>query len=400
MRSVAEHRQYVHSLLRPRPAVELLLAEAAGMVLAEDISADHPLPAFDNSAMDGYAVVAADVATASRESPVRLPVAEDIPAGRVDDLQLTSGTAHRIMTGAPLPRGADAVVQVEATDGGVERVEIFEPRSPGAAIRRAGEDVAAGEVVLQAGQLLGTAQLGLAAALGRATVTVTPPPRVIIVSTGSELVEPGTPLQHGQIYDSNGVMLATAVRQAGAHAEQIHFVTDSVADFLHALRSVLDRADLVLTSGGVSAGAYEVVKDALASRGVDFVKVAMQPGMPQGFGVAGPGRTPVLTMPGNPVSAFVSFCLFGRPALEALQGLPPRPLPARPAELSAPVRSPPGRRSYLRGVLGPDRATVTPLTGQGSHQLGALARANALIVVPEPVTAMAAGQTADVISLP
>jgi molybdopterin molybdotransferase len=394
MRSVAEHRQYVHSLLRPRPAVELLLAEAAGMVLAEDISADHPLPAFDNSAMDGYAVVAADVATASRESPVRLPVAEDIPAGRVDDLQLTSGTAHRIMTGAPLPRGADAVVQVEATDGGVERVEIFEPRSPGAAIRRAGEDVAAGEVVLQAGQLLGAAQLGLAAALGRATVTVTPPPRVIIVSTGSELVEPGTPLQHGQIYDSNGVMLATAVRQAGAHAEQIHFVTDSVADFLHALRSVLDRADLVLTSGGVSAGAYEVVKDALASRGVDFVKVAMQPGMPQGAGIV--EGVPVITLPGNPVSSLVSFEVFVRPALRRAMRHPREARPVLRARLSESLTSPAGRRQYRRGVLDHASGTVRTIGPPGSHFLRWLACADCLLDIPEDVTEMEVGSDVEV----
>jgi molybdopterin molybdotransferase len=224
-----------------------------------------------------------------------------------------------------------------------------------------------------------------------------------VIATGNELTEPGAPLAPGQIWESNSYMLAAAVRQAGGVATRYR-ARDDPETVLALIEDLATRADLLITSGGVSMGGeHDVVKAALSGAGIAemvFHKVAMQPGMPQGFGVAGPDRTPVLTMPGNPVSAFVSFFLFGRPALDALQGLPPRPPPARPAALTAPVRSPAGRRSYLRCVLDPDGATVTPLTGQGSHQLGALARANALIVVPEEVTAMAAGEAADVISLP
>jgi molybdopterin molybdotransferase len=230
-------------------------------------------------------------------------------------------------------------------------------------------------------------------------------PRVAVIATGNELSEPGSPLVPGRIWESNSYMLAAAVRQAGGMATR-HRTGDHPGAVLALLEEQSAQADLLVTSGGVSMGGeHDVVKAALSGNGVaaadmSFGKVAMQPGMPQGFGVIGHARTPILTLPGNPVSAFVSFCLFVRPALDALQGLAPRPMPSRRAELTARVTSPAGRRSFLRGVLAPDGTTVTPLTGQGSHQLGALARANALIVVPEPVTAMEAGEDAHVISLP
>ena len=224
-----------------------------------------------------------------------------------------------------------------------------------------------------------------------------------MIATGNELSEPGSPLVPGQIWESNSYMLAAAVRQAGGSATR-HRAGDDPGTVLALIGELSAQADLLITSGGVSMGGeHDVVKAALSgSRAgtITFRKVAMQPGMPQGFGVVGPEQTPILTLPGNPVSAFVSFWLFGRPALDALQGLTLQSRPARQAQLNSPVRSPPGRRSYLRGVLGPDGTTVTPLTGQGSHQLGALARANALIVVPEEVASMAAGEAVNVISLP
>ncbi|MGZ4520928.1 MAG: molybdopterin molybdotransferase MoeA, partial [Mycobacteriaceae bacterium] len=285
MRTVTEHQSFIATLItRPEPVV-LPLEQAAGRVLAEDLVAERPLPAFDNSAMDGYAVRASDIAGASAASPVTLPVGADIPAGRVDGPALQPGTAHRIMTGAAMPEGADAVVQVEATDGGTHNVTIHEARDAGKHVRTAGEDVRAGDTVLPAGAVLGPSQLGLIAALGEPAVTVIPPVRVLVLSTGSELVEAGKPLLHGQIHESNGIMLATAVRAAGAVAEQLRFVADNVDEFHEALNSRIGHVDLVITSGGVSAGAYEVVKDALAGQGVEFVKVAMQPGMPQGAGL-------------------------------------------------------------------------------------------------------------------
>ncbi|MDQ2722816.1 MAG: molybdopterin molybdotransferase MoeA [Actinomycetota bacterium] len=391
MRTVAEHQTVIAQLIaRPEP-VELFLEQAAGRVLAGDLVAARPLPAFDNSAMDGYAVRASDVVGADT-SPVTLPVAEDIPAGRVDGPALEPGTAHRIMTGAPMPEGADAVVQVEATDGGTTTVVISAERTAGTHVRTAGEDVQLGETVLPAGALLGASQLGLIAALGEPTVLVTPALRVLVISTGSELVEPGRPLLHGQIHESNGVMLATAVRAAGAVAEQLHFVADDVTAFHQALRSRLGHVDLIITSGGVSAGAYEVVKDALAGHGVEFAKVAMQPGMPQGAGRY--EGVPVVTLPGNPVSSLVSFEVFLRPALRAAMGLDPNRAVVA-ATLTEPLDSPAGRRQFRRGVLDRAARTVRPIGPPASHFLRWMAAADCLLDVPEGVAHLDAGALVD-----
>jgi len=398
---VETHLASVLAAVQPLPPTRLTLEDAEGGVLAEEAVALRALPSFDNSAMDGYAVFAADVAGASQDSPVTLPVAGEIPAGDTRTLTLEPGTCRRIMTGALLPGGADAVIPVEWTDGNIRNVEIYQPAEAGHAIRRQGDDVAEGEVLLKPGARLGPAQLAILAASGHGAPLARPRPRVAVIATGNELTEPGVPLQPGQIWDSNSYMLAACARQAGAVAVRL-LIADEPQTVLATIDEQSEYVDLIVTSGGVSMGGeHDVVKAALAERGeVTFCKVAMQPGMPQGFGVVGGRRTPVITLPGNPVSAFVSFQLYVRPALSALQGLPPAPLPTVRATLTAPARSPGGKRSFLRGVLDAETATVLPLTGQGSHQLGALARANALIVVPEQVTSLAAGDTADVMSLP
>ncbi len=392
MRSVAEHQRVVTELIHARPPIAVALTEAQGLVLAEDVVAQLALPVFDNSAMDGYAVRAEDTSGATPEHPVALPVAEDIPAGRTDELTLQPGTAHRIMTGAPLPAGATAVVPVEDTDGGVDVVAIHSPREAGRHIRRAGEDVSPGTTVLRHGQVVTPAVLGLAAALGIAELPVIPRQRVLVISTGSELVAPGTALRPGQIYESNSIMLAGAVRDAGAELVAVATAEDEVAQF----SSIIDRyagdADLIITSGGVSAGAYEVVKDAFGregDQGVEFVKVAMQPGMPQGVGrVAG---ATIVTLPGNPVSALVSFEVFIRPALRRAMGLPNPERPHRNAVLAESLTSPRGKRQFRRAVLNDDASTVTSYGPPASHHLRWLASANGLLDIPEDVVEVLEG---------
>ena len=393
MRSVEEHRRVVAGLINPRPPVSLPLADALGLVLADDVVAPLSLPGFDNSAMDGYAVLATDVAAAGEDTPVRLPVAEDIPAGRTDIPTLAAGTAHRIMTGAPLPAGATAVVPVEATDGATDTVTIRSAPREGQHIRRAGEDVTAGTTVLRAGQVVTPAALGLAAALGLGELTVVPRQRVLVVSTGTELVGPGVPLQPGQIYESNGVMLAAAVRDAGADVAASPMTGDDVDAFRETLRGHAADADLILTTGGVSAGAYEVVKDALGGSGdVEFVKVAMQPGMPQGAGTL--DGVPVVTLPGNPVSALVSFEVFVRPALRAAMGRPDAERPRREAVLTEDLTSPRGKRQFRRGVL--DGDAVTSYGPPASHHLRWLASANCLLELGEDVDSVNAGSRVQV----
>jgi molybdopterin molybdotransferase len=401
MESVDDYRSDILAAITPLPARELALADAEGAVLAAEVTARWPLPAFDNSAMDGYAVRAAEVAGASSAAPVTLPVDGEIAAGDTTGRSLAPGSCIRIMTGAPVPPGADAVVPVELTDGGIARAAFREPVEPGASIRRRGGDAVPGDRLLDAGTRIGPVQLGLIATAGLAAVTARPRPRLTVISAGDELVEPGRPLAPGQIWESNSVMLAAAARQAGCDARRYPVIRDDPGAVLAAVQDALTDADLLVTSGGVSMGAeHDVVKAALSKLGtVTFRSVAMQPGMPQGFGMVG-DATPIFTLPGNPVSAYVSFLLFVRPALARLQLLDPVRPGTVSAILTAPVRSPRDKRSFLRGILDRAAGQVAPVSGQASHQLAALARANALIIIPEAVTELPAGVPVEVLELP
>ncbi|MDQ1630382.1 MAG: molybdopterin molybdotransferase [Frankiaceae bacterium] len=395
MKSVDTHLAEVLRAVAPLTPLPLPLADAHGCVLAEDVTAAAPLPGFDNSAMDGYAVRLADIASASSERPATLPVLGDIAAGARGGRSLQAGCTLRIMTGAPMPVGADAVVPLEWTDGGTASVSIRQAPALGQHVRRVGEEASVGATLLPAGTFLGAAQIALIAAANRSAVSCRPRPRVVVLSTGSELVESGEHLEHGQIPDSNSHMLLAACREAGAMGYRVGMVPDDPTVLLETLEDHLIRADAVVTTGGVSVGAYDVVKEVLSRLGtVAFDKVAMQPGMPQGFGTIGADEVPIFTLPGNPVSALVSFEVFVRPALRRMLGATEVLRPQITAETGEAFRSPPGKRSFLRVLISRDGngpVVARAAGGQGSHMLTAMAHANALLVVPEDMTEVPVG---------
>ena len=400
MITVEQHLNRILDTVQVIRPFEQGVLDAQACVLAEDVTARVSLPGFTNSAMDGYAVHAADVATASPDSPVVLPVVNDIAAGNTKPLSLATGQTMRIMTGAPMPRGADAVVPVEATDGGIVRVTINARSVVGQHVREEGEDVVAGTTVLRRGTLLGPGQIALLAAAGVARVRVVPRPRVVVISTGDELVEIGRTPGFGLIVDSNSLMLSAAVTAVGATPYVVGGVPDDARVLTETLEGQLVRADVVVTTGGVSMGAYDTVKEVLSRVGtMQFDKVAMRPGMPQGFGLLGEQQVPVFTLPGNPVSALVSFHVFVAPALRAMAGRPEPSWPPGyvPAVAAEPLRSAPGKMEFLRVVLDDDRARLAG--GQGSHMLGALAAADALAVIPAEVTEVREGEAIECLPL-
>jgi molybdopterin molybdotransferase len=403
MKPVEEHLADCLAAVSVLPVLSLSPLDGLDCVLAEDVVSDVDLPAFDNSSMDGYAVTMPDVAVAASGRPVILPVVADIPAGSREPVRLSPGTTVRIMTGAPMPAGADAVVPVEWTDGGIARVEIGQAPSAGQYVRAVGEDVRRGETLLREGSRLTPRHVALLAAIGRGRVRVRPRPRVVVLSTGSELLEPGRPLGHGQIYDANGYGLAAAAAELGAISRHVGIVADDAREFLAMLEDQLVRADLIITSGGVSAGAYDTVKEVLSRLGtVRFEKVAMQPGMPQGFGTVGPDATPIFTLPGNPVSSLVSFEIFVRPVIRKMFGEANLHRHSLVAEVAQGWSSPLGRRQFVRARLQrrPDgTAVVSPVGGQGSHLVADLAEATCLAVVPEQVTQVSVGDTLRVMLL-
>ncbi|UYM06635.1 molybdotransferase-like divisome protein Glp [Solicola gregarius] len=402
MLSVEDHLRNVLERLGPLQPYDQSLLEAFDLPVCEDIESPIDLPQFTNSAMDGYAVRHADVEGATDDRPAVLPVVGESAAGSATSYALSPGSAIKIMTGAPVPSGADTVIPVEATDGGDGQVAVYEDRRRGAHIRPAAEDVRVGDLVLEEGAILGAREIGLLASLGRSHIRARPRPRVVVMSTGSELREPGQEVGADTIYDGNSYMLAAAARAAGAISYRVGIVPDSPDDFAAALSDQLVRADLVVTSGGVSMGDYDVVKETLSRLGtVDFVQIAMQPGKPQGFGFVGDERTPILTLPGNPVSAYVSFEVFGVPALRRMMGRLPYRRPLVQAMLAEDIASPDGKRQYVRAHFEVNHrgAKVTPVGGSGSHLIGGLAGANALIVVDEDETALNMGDTANVLVL-
>ncbi|HEY7045551.1 MAG TPA: gephyrin-like molybdotransferase Glp [Nocardioidaceae bacterium] len=402
MRSVEDHLNKILELVQPLPPYEQPLLEAIGLPICQDVTASIDLPTFDNSAMDGYACRRDDLLDATEADPVRLPVVGESAAGQSKAYALSPGQAVKIMTGAPLPTGADVVVPIEWTDGGRANVSITKLPTPGEHVRPAGEDVKAGQQVIEEGTVLGPRQAAILAATGHAQVRARPRPRIVVLSTGSELREPGTSLGFDSVYDANSFAIAAAARQADAIAYRVGIVGDDPQELTDTLSDQLVRADLVVTSGGVSKGDYDVVKDVLSRLGtVQFTEVAMQPGKPQGFGTIGEDDTPIFTLPGNPVSSYVSFEVFVLPAMRRMMGRLPYRRPLVRAELTDDISSPRDRRQFARGVFEVTTrgARVAPVGGHGSHLVGSLAQSNALIVVPEATTSIDAGTTVDVLVL-
>lgn len=404
MLSVAEARARI---LEPFTAVAtetVPLAAARGRVLAEVITAGEDLPPFVNSSMDGYAVRAAETAGAALHAPVALPVAGDIPAGAPIPAALPPGSAMRIMTGAPLPEGADAVVPVEETDDGrgharhgeparlPATVHILKAAAPGANVRPIGQDVRIGQVVLEPGTPLRPAAVGVLAALGRAQVRVYRRPRVALLSTGDELVRVEETPRPGQIRDINSYSLAAAVEQYGGEVVRLGVAGDQLALVRARLQTALEAGvDLILSSAGVSVGAYDVVKNAVEADGaLAFWRVKMRPGKPLAFGRV--GGIPFLGLPGNPVSALVGMEVFVRPILLKLAGNLRLDRLTVLAELAEPVESD-GRETYLRVTLEPQGPYYLARAAghQGSNIVTSLVRADGLLIIPEGVTALPAG---------
>ncbi len=377
------------------PAVQTPLLDALGLVLAEDITAERDVPPFRNSAMDGYAVRGDDVVSA----PVELRVVGEVAAGGFPDREVGPGEAMRIMTGAPVPDGADTVVRVEDTDNASDIVTITASTPKGMAIRHAGEDLQKGERILEAGTVLRAAEIGLLASVGRARVRVRKRPRIAVFSTGDELVDLDAPLERGKIRDSNRYTLASAVRAAGAEPWVGGIVPDSPEALRAALREGL-AADAIVTSGGVSVGDHDHLKPVLAELGtIDFWAIAIRPGRPLAFGelTDGERHVPIFGLPGNTVSALVTFEIFVRPALLRMQGRANVARPRAKARLLEPVDKIGSLRFFARGIHDPDAGTVRLTGPQGSGILRSMSLANCLIDLPVGPSRFDKGEIVDVI---
>ncbi|MCX7621489.1 MAG: molybdopterin molybdotransferase MoeA [Acidimicrobiales bacterium] len=396
MISLEEAQSYVLATCLPLAPKRVSVTDALGMVLAEELVAREAVPGFDNSAMDGYAVRALDTAGASPGAPVTLEVIGELRAGASSTVVLGAGQAVRIMTGAPVPTGADAIVMVESTTPGPgNTVTVHQSVTPGLHIRRAGEDVSPGDCVVAAGTQLGPGHLGVVASLGVEEVSVYPRPVVGVFSTGDELVGPGRPLQPGQIRDSNRVALLAALRRANCVPVDLGLVADDEAAIERMVLDGAARCDALISSGGVSMGDYDLVKVVLDRLGeMRWMQVAIKPAKPLAVGkvdvlARDRRRVPVFGLPGNPVSSLVSFELFARPALRRMAGHPDGDLLRQPvaAVATEPLRRrPDGKVHFARVVVTPDdigRLRVRLAGAQGSHQLSAMAAANALAILPD-----------------
>ncbi|WP_245884692.1 gephyrin-like molybdotransferase Glp [Glaciihabitans tibetensis] len=392
---MAEHLAIVLDAVPVLGAERRSLDAARGLVAAEDVRSATATPPFDNSAMDGYAVHSADLRGVSESAPVALVVVADLPAGSADNPTIDFGQAARIMTGAPIPDGIDAVVPIEHTDEGTATVLVFRPPRAGAHLRRAGEDAAAGDRVVSAGSVMWPTRLAAAASAGADAILVHPAPRVAVISTGSELVAPGHPLRRGQIPDSNSFLLSAAVTEAGGVATRIGAVPDDPDALREVLARIAPTVDAMVLSGGVSVGAFDVVKAVLAPLDTMFFgPILMQPGKPQGFGRLPQGPV-VFALPGNPVSAYVSFEAFVRPALLRMAGHTSLHRRTITAVADDAWTCPAGRMQYMpvvvEGEPGRERVKRATSGGSSSHLIAGLGRSTGLAVIPEQLDRVEAG---------
>ncbi|CRK61440.1 Molybdopterin biosynthesis protein MoeA [Alloactinosynnema sp. L-07] len=400
MRSVDEQlARALAAAVRPAP-VRVAISEAQGLLCAEEVVAERALPGFDQAAVDGYAVRSVDTQTAGDE-PVQLPVVGEIPAGSRQPRRLQPGQAVRIATGAPLPTLADAVLPTGFTDGHHARVTVHQPVPSAAYVRRTGEDVQTGDVAVRRGAVIGPAQVGLLAAVGRSKVLVYPRPRVSIISVGDELVDIDRTPGQGQVYDVNSYALAAAARDAGAEVNRVGIVESDAKRLREVVESRLLLSEIVVIAGGVGGELAAEVRSAISELGdVDLTRVAMHPGSVQGFGRLGPDAVPTFLLPGNPMSALVVFEVMVRPLIRAAQGKRNPHRRVVTARLLSPITSTKDRRGFLRGQLLRDEANgeylVQPLGLSGSHLLASLAEANCLVLVAEDVTEVAVGEQVQV----
>ena len=393
--SVDDALERILARVAPLDAVETRLLDALGAVLAEDAVADRDVPSFRNSAMDGYAVRAEDVATGGAQ----LRVIGAVPAGAMPDRRVARGEAMRIMTGAPLPEGADTVVRVEDTDNGSETVTITRATSPGTAVRAAGEDLRRGETVVSAGTLLRAPEIGVLASIGRASVKVVRRPNVAVLSTGDELVEIDQEPAPGRIRDANRYSLSAAVLATGCAAFDLGIARDDPSDLRHALGNAAF-GDVIVTSGGVSVGDHDHVKPVVDAMGsMDFWSIAIRPGRPLAFGELRTkrGTVPIFGLPGNPVSSLLTFELFVRPALLRMSGRTRLHRPRVQARLEGRIEKPVGLRMFARGIYDGAAGTVRSTGTQSSGVLRSMSLANCLIEIPEARASAEAGDTVTVL---